>query len=191
MKNIRMIAAGLVLIAAATARAQDPGELEKLLLNRTGENRKAVGIVVGLADATGERFLASGATAPGGAVLPGADTVYEIGSITKVFASLVLADVVVRGEVGLDDPVAKFLPATVKVPERDGKRITLRDLSTQVSGLPRMPDNLNPPTGPIRTSITVRTGSTSSWPRSNSRGASARSTGIPTWASDYSAMPWL
>ncbi len=147
MKNIRMIAAGLVLLAAAVAQAQDPGELEKLLLNRTGENRKAVGIVVGLVDATGERFLASGATAPGGAVLPGADTVYEIGSITKVFTSLVLADMVVRGEVGLDDPVAKFLPATVKVPERDGKRITLRDLSNQVSGLPRMPDNLKPADG--------------------------------------------
>ncbi len=147
MKNIRMIAAGLILLAAAVARAQDPGELEKLLLNRTGENRKAVGIVVGLVDATGERFLASGATAPGGAVLPGADTVYEIGSITKVFTSLVLADMVVRGEVGLDDPVARFLPATVKVPERDGKRITLRDLSNQVSGLPRMPDNLKPADG--------------------------------------------
>jgi CubicO group peptidase (beta-lactamase class C family) len=147
MKNIRMLAAGLLLFAAAIARAQAPGDLEKLLLNRTGENRKAVGIVVGLVDAGGERFLASGATAPGGAVLPGADTVYEIGSITKVFTSLVLADMVVRGEVGLDDPVAKLLPATVKVPERDGKRITLRDLSNQVSGLPRMPDNLKPADG--------------------------------------------
>ena len=147
MKNIRMIAAGLVLLAAAVARAQDPSDLEKRLLNRTGENRKAVGIVVGLVDATGERFLTSGATAPGGAVLPGADTVYEIGSITKVFTSLVLADMVVRGEVGLDDPVAQFLPATVKVPERDGRKITLRDLSNQVSGLPRMPDNLKPADG--------------------------------------------
>ena len=147
MKSIRKFAAGLVLLVAAVARAQDPGELEKLLLNRTGENRKAVGIVVGLVDATGERFLASGAAAPGGAVLPGADTAYEIGSITKVFTSLVLADMVVRGEVGLDDPVAKFLPATVKVPERGGKKITLRDLSNQVSGLPRMPDNLKPADG--------------------------------------------
>jgi D-alanyl-D-alanine-carboxypeptidase/D-alanyl-D-alanine-endopeptidase len=147
MKNIRTIAAGLVLLAAILARAQNPGELEKLLLNRTGEGRKAVGIVVGLVDATGERFLASGAAAPGGAVPPGADTVFEIGSITKVFTSLVLADMVARGEVGLDDPVAKFLPAAVKLPERDGKKITLRDLSNQVSGLPRMPDNLKPADG--------------------------------------------
>jgi D-alanyl-D-alanine-carboxypeptidase/D-alanyl-D-alanine-endopeptidase len=147
MKNIRTIAAGLVLLAAVISGAQDPGELEKLLLNRTGEGRKAVGIVAGLVDPTGERLFAAGATAPGGNVAPDADTVFEIGSITKVFTSLILADMVVRGEVGLDDPVAKFLPASVKLPERDGKKITLRDLSNQVSGLPRMPDNLKPADG--------------------------------------------
>lgn len=137
-----LLLAGLAL--ALFARAPDLGELESLLLNRTGDNHKAVGIVLGLLDATGERYLASGATAPGGTVAPDADTVFEIGSITKVFTSLALADMVVRGEVGLDDPVAKFLPATVKLPERDGRKITLLDLSNQVSGLPRMPDNFKP-----------------------------------------------
>ncbi len=134
-------------IAATLFGAQDLGELKSLILNRTDENHKAVGIVVGLVDATGERFLAAGATAPGGNVAPDADTVFEIGSITKVFTSLILADMVGRGEVKLDDPVAKFLPASVKLPERDGKKITLIDLSNQVSGLPRMPDNFKPADG--------------------------------------------
>ncbi len=149
MKNIRMIvpAALVLLAAAALSGVRDAGELEKLMLNRTGEGRKAVGIVAGLVDASGERFLASGAAAPGGTAAPDADTVYEIGSITKVFTALVLADMVVRGELGLDDPVAKFLPAAAAVPERDGKKITLRDLSHQISGLPRMPDNLEPADG--------------------------------------------
>jgi serine-type D-Ala-D-Ala carboxypeptidase/endopeptidase len=49
-----------------------------------------------------------------------------------------------KGEVKPDDPVAKFLPATVKVPSRNGRQITLLDLSMQVSGLPRLPDNLKP-----------------------------------------------
>jgi len=55
-----------------------------------------------------------------------------------------------RGEVALSDPVSKFLPATVKMPERNGKQITLADLSTQTSGLPRLPSNLKPkdPTNP-------------------------------------------
>ena len=72
------------------------------------------------------------------------DTLYEIGSITKVFTSLILADAVERGEVALTDPVAKFLPEKVKVPERGGRSITLQDLATHTSGLPRMPTNFSP-----------------------------------------------
>jgi len=49
-----------------------------------------------------------------------------------------------RGEVRLDDPVAKYLPATVTVPSRGGRQITLLDLATQSSGLPRMPNNFTP-----------------------------------------------
>jgi len=135
---------GLVIAAAAMLGSQDPGELRALLLNRTDETHNALGIIVGLVDGTGPRFIAAGATAPGGTVSPRADTVFEIGSITKVFTSLLLADMVERGEVKLDDPVAKFLPQTVRVPGSSGRRITLIDLSNQVSGLPRLPDNLKP-----------------------------------------------
>jgi CubicO group peptidase (beta-lactamase class C family) len=144
MRSFRKLPVGLAVAAAMLFGSQDPGELKSLLLNRTAETPKAVGIVVGLVDATGERFLAAGKTAPGGNVAPDADTVYEIGSITKVFTSLVLADMVMRGEVKLDDPVARFLPPAVNMPERDGRKITLLDLSNQVSGLPRMPDNFKP-----------------------------------------------
>ncbi len=64
--------------------------------------------------------------------------------MTKVFTSLVLMDMVQKGEVAVTDPVSKYLPATVKVPERNSKKITLQDLSTQSSGLPRMPANFHP-----------------------------------------------
>jgi D-alanyl-D-alanine-carboxypeptidase/D-alanyl-D-alanine-endopeptidase len=53
-------------------------------------------------------------------------------------------DMVQRGEVALTDPVSKFLPSNVKMPERNGKKITLADLFTQTSGLPNMPANMNP-----------------------------------------------
>jgi len=78
------------------------------------------------------------------------DTIFEIGSISKVFTSLLLADMVNRKEVALDDPAAKYLPEHVRMPERSGKAITLLDLSTHRSGLPRVPGNLNPkdPTNP-------------------------------------------
>jgi len=61
-----------------------------------------------------------------------------------VFTSLLLADMVERGEVKVDTPVAKLLPDTVKVPNRNGREISLLDLSMQRSGLPRLPDNFKP-----------------------------------------------
>jgi CubicO group peptidase (beta-lactamase class C family) len=73
-------------------------------------------------------------------------TVFEIGSITKVFTALLLTEMVTRGEVALDDPAAKYLPGDVKMPERNGKKITLLDLATYTSGLPRLPDGI-PPSG--------------------------------------------
>ncbi len=72
------------------------------------------------------------------------NTIFEIASVTKVFTSLLLADMVERGEVKLDDPISKFLPAAVKLPTRNGKEITLVELATHTSGLSRIPDNLNP-----------------------------------------------
>ena len=73
------------------------------------------------------------------------DTTYEIGSITKTFTGTVLADMVRRGEVGLDDPVARYLPAGVRVPSLNGRAITLLDLATHTSGLPRLPTGYVPP----------------------------------------------
>lgn len=68
------------------------------------------------------------------------NTVFEIGSISKVFTSLILADMVEKGEVNLDDPIDKFLPENVKTPTWNGQKITLLDLATHTSGLPVMPN---------------------------------------------------
>jgi serine-type D-Ala-D-Ala carboxypeptidase/endopeptidase len=69
-------------------------------------------------------------------------TIFEIGSITKLFTALLLSDMANRGEVGLDDAVAALLPAGTRVPVRNGKVITLRDLASHYSGLPRVPPDL-------------------------------------------------
>lgn len=56
---------------------------------------------------------------------------------TKVFTSLLLADMVRRGEVGLEEPVTKYLPAGIKIPAgKSGRSIALLDLATHTSGLP-------------------------------------------------------
>jgi serine-type D-Ala-D-Ala carboxypeptidase/endopeptidase len=71
-------------------------------------------------------------------------TIYEIGSITKVFTGILLAEAIRLGEVKLDDPISKHLPKSVKTPTFNNKEITLLDLATHTSGLPRLPDNFAP-----------------------------------------------
>jgi len=71
------------------------------------------------------------------------DSIYEIDSITKTFTGLVLSQMVEQGKVQLDEPVSELLPQGT-VPKVNGSEITLVDLATQHSGLPRMPDNISP-----------------------------------------------
>jgi len=71
------------------------------------------------------------------------DSIFEIGSISKTFTTLILSQMVEQKKVNFDDPVRTLLPpGTVAKPA--GDEITLLDLATQHSGLPRMPDNFNP-----------------------------------------------
>ena len=95
-------------------------------------------------DAKGRRIVSYGSLEKGDKRVLDGDTLYEIGSITKVFTSLLLADMAQRGEVKLDDPIAKYVPTTAKIPQREGRQITLVDLATHTSGLPRMPANFRP-----------------------------------------------
>src|SRR5499427_4973527 len=126
----------------AMALASD-AEILGIIKQRVDEKRSA-GIVVGVIDADGRsRIVAYGDPGPGQPALDG-NSVFEIGSITKVFTSTVLAQLVQEGKVRLDDPAQKYLPASVKLPTRGDKVITLGSLSEQNSGLPRMPGNFKP-----------------------------------------------
>jgi CubicO group peptidase (beta-lactamase class C family) len=69
-------------------------------------------------------------------------TVYEIGSITKVFTALLLADAVVRGEIDLNAAAGVANPAGIRLPAREGAPIKWIDLATHRAGLPRLPTNL-------------------------------------------------
>jgi serine-type D-Ala-D-Ala carboxypeptidase/endopeptidase len=117
-------------------------DLVTILKQRVDIGRDTMGIVAAAIDG-GQRSVA--AYGQSGSDRPlDADTVFEIGSITKVFTSLLFADMVLRGEVAPDNPAARFLPAGVKMPEFEGTPITLLDLATYTSGLPRMPSNFAP-----------------------------------------------
>src|SRR5215471_21593452 len=137
----------ILALAPAFVMAQAPpdAEIRAILAERIDTLHRGVGIAVAVIDANGARsFINHGSLAVNNPRAVASDTVFEIGSITKVFTSLVLSDMVQRGEVKLDDPVSKYLPPDVKVPERGGKKIKLLDLATHTSALPRMPTNFAP-----------------------------------------------
>ena len=99
---------------------------------------KDVGIAIAVVEHGERRLLTYGAAKD--------NSIFEIGSITKTFTGLVLAQMAAQGKVKMDEPVRELLPAgTVAKPE--GREITLLDLATQHSGLPRMPDNFHPADG--------------------------------------------
>jgi uncharacterized protein len=99
-------------------------------------------IVIGLVNEHESIVIARGELADGTEREANGDSLFLIGSVTKTFTALLLQDMVKRGEMKLDDPVAKYLPASVKVPTHGGKEITLLDLATHTSGFPINPDNM-------------------------------------------------
>lgn len=70
-------------------------------------------------------------------------TVYEIGSISKTYTSLLLAQMVVEEKLQLNDPVESIWPEPFSLKDSNNQAITLKQLATHTSGLPRLPDNLN------------------------------------------------
>jgi D-alanyl-D-alanine-carboxypeptidase/D-alanyl-D-alanine-endopeptidase len=106
------------------------------------DKKQSVGVVVGVIEAGRTHVWGFGREALGGDKTPDGKTIFEIGSVTKVFTSLALAQMAQESLVRLDDPVERCLPAGVKVASRSGREITLEDLATHTSGMPRIPLNL-------------------------------------------------
>jgi serine-type D-Ala-D-Ala carboxypeptidase/endopeptidase len=117
-------------------RLPDDAAVRQILARRIDTERRGVGIVVGMISPAGRRVVAYGAPETGDPRRVDGETLFEIGSISKTFTALALQDMALKGEVGLDDPVAKYLPPGTKVPSHGGKEITLRELATHTAALP-------------------------------------------------------
>jgi CubicO group peptidase (beta-lactamase class C family) len=98
-----------------------------------------VGLVVGCLQGGEQRVAGYGRVRSDAHGTPDGATILEIGSITKVFTGLLLADLAEQGLVDLDDPLRRHLPASVEVPTFAGHEITLGDLASHASGLRRDP----------------------------------------------------
>ena len=130
--------AGAPAIAADAAPPLDDSARSQIALRL--QNGEVASMVVAVIDGKQSAVYGFGKA---GAQAPDGDTVYEIGSISKTMTALLLAQAVQQGQLQLDQPVSALLPAYT-VPAFDGQAITLRDLATQTSGLPRLPANLAP-----------------------------------------------
>jgi D-alanyl-D-alanine-carboxypeptidase/D-alanyl-D-alanine-endopeptidase len=118
-------------------------QIRALLAQRIDRDRESVGMVVGLIGAQGRRIVSHGVFGLADKRPVAGDTIFGVASVTKAFIGLLLVEAVRRKEVKLDDPVSRYLPASVRLPERGGRAITLVDLATHTVGLPHdLPDDL-------------------------------------------------
>ncbi|MGA9777964.1 MAG: serine hydrolase [Verrucomicrobiia bacterium] len=138
----------VVLLTAFTraAAAEDfTNAVRALLRDHIELDQRSIGMVVGTVDENGQQVISYGKADNGDSTEVNGDTLFEIGSVTKTFTTLLLEDMIERGEMKLDDPVRKYLPDFVKVPTYHGREITLLHLATHTSALPSDPGNLSPP----------------------------------------------
>lgn len=102
------------------------------------------GLAIGFVTDKGQQTLGYGAISDTNPAAPTPETLFEIGSITKTFTGIILAQMVEEGTVKLDDRAQALLGMTLMVPVNKERPITLVDLATHSSGLPRMPSNFSP-----------------------------------------------
>lgn len=99
--------------------------------------KKCVGLMIGVIDGNKTYTYAYGETAIGNGQLPNNNTIFQIGSLTKTFTGILLADQIVRGKVKGEDLISKYVPDTVKLNWFEGKPVTLLMLSNHTSAIPR------------------------------------------------------
>lgn len=135
-----LMAIGLGSGVAEAQEAPAP-DIAQILSQRIDTDKQGVGIAVALVDGTETSFTSHGILAADGAPVD-ENTIFEIGSITKIFTNLLLAQLVLDGRMDLDKPVSDYLPEGSKLPQYQGQTITLFDLATHSSGLPPIPPEL-------------------------------------------------
>ncbi len=146
---IRCSLCGILMLAAIgsanvwAADIVEAAKVDKLAAPLT-EGGWAYGLAIGLIDEQGTQTLGYGRISESNGAAPAPDTLFEIGSITKVFTGTILAKLAEECRISLDDPVQKLLAHTILVPKGKERQITLKDLATHSSGLPRMPSNFSP-----------------------------------------------
>jgi CubicO group peptidase (beta-lactamase class C family) len=144
MRKIILLLSFIVISFASYAQQKGITKEVKENINARIETQTDVAIAMGFIDGDTVEYFSAGKTALENGTAVNEHSVFEIGSISKTFTTILLAQKIINGEMSLDDPISKYLPETVNIPTRNGRNITIRDLATHASALPRMPDNFTP-----------------------------------------------
>ena len=137
-----MLVLGCLLTAGCDAAGPSPEPVFDNLLDEVHyliESRfTSGGVAVGIIDHGDETTIFHGTRSSDTSAPPDENTVYEMGSVTKVFTGTLLADAVLADSVGLHDAIQDHMPAdSVTVPTYAGTEISLWHLVTHTSALPR------------------------------------------------------
>jgi D-alanyl-D-alanine-carboxypeptidase/D-alanyl-D-alanine-endopeptidase len=108
----------------------------------------AVGMVLAVVQGQDHIVVGYGETAEGSGQEPDGKSLLRLGSGTKVFAGALLGGLAAEGQLSLTDPLQRFAPEGIQVPEFDGRTITLLDLATHSAALPRELPLDPPPNSP-------------------------------------------
>ena len=127
--------------------------IKALINDRLDKNKTNAAIAIGFIDPNGTQFYGHGKMSNTSNATIDENTVFSIGSTTKVFTTTLLADMVNKGLIRLDDPIEKYLPSNVTIPQYNDHKITIEDLATHTSGLPEFPDNYCPSFDPAKTVV--------------------------------------
>lgn len=146
MVHVKRFALLLLSMSAFTIAKADPAA--EATTHHRDFQTEAEGIAIAAVAEGATTFGAAGRLRADGAAVD-ADTLFEIGSITKVFTGILLADAVRRGDAALEDSIAKHLPADLLPADSVLREVTLLDLATHTSGLPRLPGNLDEGADPL------------------------------------------
>jgi len=120
-------------IAEAAIKDKADALAARYLANGSG----GVGLVIGLIEGDRRMILSYGETERGNRQKPKTNTIFQIGSVTKVFTATLLAIYAEKNVVNYNDPLQKYVPTGITVPSMDGRKIGLLDLATHYSGLPK------------------------------------------------------
>ncbi|QLE01832.1 serine hydrolase [Galbibacter sp. BG1] len=142
--NLKHTTLGVVLFFFFNLGCAQIPEIVKKEIQYRVKNGINPSIAVGLMDSTGTHYYVHGFKDLAQKLKADENTLYEIGSITKTYTGLLLAKGVTEKRIQLNDPANNFLPDSIKLTDKKGTDVTLQSLSTHSSGLPRLPDNLNP-----------------------------------------------